>query len=316
MIKTAWIVLLLPSLLGCPGGRDASANGTATTDGVAESKAPPFSADTAFAYLKKQVAFGPRVPGTPGHRAQLEWMKQFLSERADTLILQNFTHTHTETRKTLAMTNLFARFNPSATTRVLLVAHWDTRPTADQDDDRNQPIPGANDGASGTAILLEIANVLKRNPPPIGVDLLFVDGEDYGPDSSDMYLGATHFAANLPRGYKPLYGILLDMVGDENPVYGPEGNSQSLAPEVVQRVWNLAEELGYSKHFPRSGGTTVTDDHIPLNKAGIRTIDIIDFDYGPGHSYWHSVEDNVEHTSPLGLGVLGRVMLELIWRGG
>lgn len=311
-----WMILLLAPLIGCPGSGQ-SANGSTAGNGT--STGPPFSADTAYAYLRKQVSFGPRVPGMPGHRAQLEWMLEFLRARADTVIRQNFTHTHTQSGMRLPMTNLFARFNPAAGSRVLLLAHWDTRPTADSEFDeekRKQPIPGANDGASGTAVLLELANVLNRHSPPIGVDILLVDGEDYGPESADMYVGATHFAANLPAGYKPLYGILLDMVGDHNPVFLMEGNSEQYAPEVVERVWRLAEQLGYSAAFPRRSMGPITDDHLPLNRAGIRTIDIIDFDYGPGHAYWHTLQDDVGNTSPRGLGIVGHVLTELIYRGG
>ena len=314
---TRQTLLALPlglALLGCPSNGQ---NAQTTSDGAAQGStvvAPPFSADSAFAYLKKQVAFGPRVPGTPGHAAQLAWMTEFLRARADTVIVQHFTHTHTKTGKKLALANVLARFNPAATQRILLLAHWDTRPTADMEDTeekRAQPIPGANDGASGVAVLLEIANVLKKQKPDAGVDLLFVDGEDVGPDSGDMYLGATHFAANMP-GYKPLYGILIDMIGDLHPVYPVEGNSQDAAPEVVDRIWRIAEELGYQNEFPRRQGGPITDDHVPLNAAGIRTIDIIDFDY----AHWHKLSDDVANVSPRGLGVVGKVLLTAVYRGG
>jgi glutaminyl-peptide cyclotransferase len=306
----AWVVLSA-LLIGCGGG---NANG-GTTNGGTASNAPPFNADSAHAYLRKQVSFGPRVSGMAGHAAQLAWMKEFLQARADTVIAQEFTHTHTGTRQPYRMTNLFARFNASSNTRVLLVAHWDTRPTADSDSDpekQKQPILGANDGGSGVAVLLEIANVLKKHSPPIGVDLLFVDGEDLGPDSADMYLGASHFAANLPPGYKPMYGIVIDMVGDQNPSYMVESNSKDMAPEVVDRVWRTAEQLGLGNIFKRTEQGAVTDDHLPLNRAGIRTIDIIDFDF----PQWHTSGDIVENTSPRGLEAVGRVLIELIYRGG
>jgi hypothetical protein len=307
------MMLLLVPLLGCPGGsNNASANGASSTR---SSTAPPFSGDAAYEHLKKQVSFGPRVSGMPGHKAQLDWMISYLRPLADTVILQEFTHEHSRDRKPLKLTNIFARFNKNAGTRILLLAHWDTRPTADNDSDdakRKLPIMGANDGASGTAVLLEIARLLKQNPAPIGVDLLFVDGEDYGPDSPNMYLGATHFAANLPPGYKPLYGILLDMIADQNPVYPVEGNSQDSAPEVVDRVYRTAEQIGLAAFFPRRDGGYISDDHLPLNRAGIRTIDIIDFDY----PHWHRSTDTLENTSPRGLDAVGKVLVELIFRGG
>ena len=307
-----FIALLVLPLLGCPSG-EQKAQTSSSTPAAPTVVAPPFNADTAFAYLRKQVEFGPRVAGTPGHRAQLDWMKSFLGQRADVVEVQDFQHQHTRSHKALAMTNLFARFNPDARDRILLIAHWDTRPTADQDSEENseRPIPGANDGASGVALLLEIANVLKRQKPGIGVDLLFVDGEDYGPDSDNMYLGATHFAAKYPN-YRPLYGILVDMIADQNPVFPIEGNSQDSAPEVIERVWKTAEQLGLSSAFPRRSGGYITDDHIPLNKAGIRTIDIIDFDY----PHWHKMSDDLSAVSPRGLELVGKVLLQLIYSGG
>jgi glutaminyl-peptide cyclotransferase len=262
------------------------------------------------------VEFGPRVPGMPGHAAQLEWMTRYLGERADSVEQQPFTHV-TVAGATLHMTNVFARFRPELPTRVLLLAHWDTRPGADQDDTRqDQPIPGANDGASGVAVLLELANTLSQHASPIGVDILLVDGEDYGPGEADMYLGAKHFAANLPEGYRPLYGILLDMVGDSDPLFPVEGNSMQFAPEVVDRVWYVAEQIGLGHLFPRRVGSYVMDDHIPLNRAGIRTINIIDFEYGPRNAYWHTHEDDVRNTSSVGLGAVGRVVATLIYSGG
>ncbi len=301
--------LLLPLVAACTG-QSAGTTGGGTPPG------PPFSADTAYAYVRQQVSYGPRVPGTEAHDKQLAWMLEFLQARADTVVQQHFTHQATN-GNTIQLTNVFARFRPDAKDRVLLLAHWDTRPNADQERDpakRTQPILGANDGASGTAVLLELANVLKSHSPPIGVDLLFVDGEDYS--AADLLVGSNFFAANLPAGYKPLYGILLDMIGDENPVYPIEGNSQDDAPEVIERVWRTAEDLGLGNIFVRRGGEYITDDHAPLNQAGIRTIDIIDFDFGPGNAYWHTLEDNLSHTSPRGLDACGRVLTALIFKGG
>lgn len=305
------ILPLLLVLTACHGKTQA-----ANQQDTIEHKAPAFSGDSAFVLLKTQVAFGPRVPGTEPHQKQLDWMLQYLHGRADTVSAQPFTYTTTDGKK-LQLANVFARFNPAAADRVLLLAHWDTRPTADMETDpakKNTPISGANDGASGVALLMAMADVMAKHKPPIGVDILLVDGEDYAPDN--MYLGAVHFAANLPPGYKPLYGILVDMIGDQTPSYPVEPNSKDFAPEVVDRVWRTAEELGYGNYFPNSPGGGVEDDHFALNHAGIRTIDIIDFDYGPNNAYWHTTQDTLEHTSPVGLGVVGSVLLELIYRGG
>ena len=279
---------------------------------------PPFPGDQAYALLLEQVAFGPRVPGQPGHERQLAWMKEWLEGRADTVIEQAFPQ-QTTRGETLQLTNLFARFQPESRDRVLLVAHWDTRPKANESPDpadREKPVPGANDGASGTAVLMHLAELFRRQPPPIGVDILLVDGEDYGPEGDDMYLGAKYFAANLPEQYRPLYGVLLDMVGDTEPRFPVEGYSQDAAPEVVQRVWGVARDLGYGEVFPTSAGGYIGDDHVPLNKAGIRTIDVIDFEYGAGNVHWHTPRDVPENTSARSLGIVGDVVAELVYRGG
>lgn len=278
--------------------------------------ASPFDGREAYALIERQVAFGPRVPGSPGHAAQLEWMQEYLRPRADSVEVQRFTH-RSGSGDTIAMYNVIARFRPDDPTRLLFVAHWDTRPTADEEADperRHQPISGANDGASGVAVLLQLADVLSRHSPPIGVDILLVDGEDYAP--GEMYLGSTHFADNLPPGYRPLYAVVVDMVADLDPVFLEEGYSRQYAPEVVDRVWRAAAEIGYGHRFRRSPGPYITDDHIPLNRAGIPTIDIIDFDYGPGNRYWHTLDDTLTHTGPEGPEAVGRVLLELIRRGG
>ncbi|MBI4410271.1 MAG: M28 family peptidase [Gemmatimonadetes bacterium] len=292
------------------------AEGDRAQPAAAAAVAPPFDAQRAYELLAQQVGFGPRAPGSPGHARQLEWMLQHLRARADTVEVQAFRHA-TSRGDTLRLSNVFARFRPEIADRILLVAHWDTRPTADQESDparQQQPILGANDGASGVAVLLELAHVLSDHSPPIGVDLLFADGEDYAP--GEMFLGSEYFAANLPAGYRPLYAIVVDMVADQDPRYPVEGYSQQYAPEVVERVWRLAQELGQGAYFPRAAGGAIDDDHMSLNRAGIHAIDIIDFEYGPAHRYWHTLDDNLTHTAPAGLGVVGTVLAELIYRGG
>lgn len=316
--RAAFVVLASLAAAACAeGGADDGRVGSGGHIPEAERVAPDFRADTAFGLLERQVAFGPRVPGTAGHAAQLEWMTAYLRARADTVVLQPFTHTGPSGER-LEMTNVFARFQPGLRERVLLLAHWDTRPTADSEptpERRAMPIPGANDGASGTAVLLELANVLSSHSPPIGVDLLFVDGEDYAPDH--MYLGATHFARTRPPDYEPFYGVLVDMVADRTPLFLQEGYSMRFAPEVVQRVWRMAERLGYGEIFPATSGMPITDDHVPLNEeGGIRTINIIDFDYGPGNAYWHTLDDNLDNVGPEGLEAVGTVLAELVFRGG
>ena len=280
-----------------------------------------FSGDAALGYVRAQLDLGPRVPGTPAHVAGGDWIVARMRERADTVIEQTWTH-RTRDGKSLALRNVLARFRPDATERVLYVTHWDTRPTADDDPvpaNRLTPIPGANDGASGVALLVALGDVLKATPPSVGVDLLFVDGEDWGAfpktggwDSlavADVLLGSKYFAEHLPSsGYAPLYGVLWDMIGDRDLQIFHEQNSLEQAPEVVARVWNTAHDLGYSRWFVPQARYSVTDDHIPLLRKGLRVIDVIDLDY-PDH---HRLSDTIDKVSARSLQVVGDVAYTLV----
>jgi len=176
------------------------------------------------------------------------------------------------------------------------------------------PVPGANDGASGVAILLGIADALRANPPTVGVDLLFVDGEDYGDFSegagagADVLIGSRHFAANLPPDYEPLFGVLFDLVGDSDLQIYQEGYSINGAPEVVARVWRVAADAGYRRIFVSSVRHTILDDHVPLLEAGLRVVNVIDFDY----PFWHTTEDTVDKVSWESLQIVGDVAMLLI----
>lgn len=269
----------------------------------------PFDGERALGYVREQLAFGPRVPGTDGHRAAGDWIERLARERADTVIVQQWTHTAAD-GTTLPMRNILARFRPQATDRVLYVAHWDTRPRSESAPDstrRSLPVPGANDGASGVAVLLELAALLKDAPPAVGVDLLFVDGEDYGtfgPPDVDVLIGARHFAEHLPDpGYRPLFGVLWDMVGDRDLRFEQEANSMQQAPEVVARVWEAARRLGYGSTFTEVPGLAITDDHLPLLEAGLRVIDVIDLEY-PWH---HTPDDTIDKVSAASLKIVGDV---------
>jgi glutaminyl-peptide cyclotransferase len=280
---------------------------------------PTFNADRAWAYLGDQVGFGPRYAGTRGHERQLAWMVDFFrSVRADTVVVQPFMHVAASGR-TLRMSNVFARFGVANQERILLVAHWDTRPHADQaaePEDRRLPVPGANDGASGVAVVMEIAQALAESPAPVGVDVLLTDGEDYGPGEEDMYLGAKWFAGHLPAGYRPRYALVLDMVADREPGFGVEERSRRAAPEVVERVWGLAREMGYGDVFTTASAGEINDDHVPLIGAGIKAVDVIDMDYGPDNAYWHSPLDLPRNASRETLRTVGNVVAELLYRGG
>ncbi|HYO46088.1 MAG TPA: M28 family peptidase, partial [Gemmatimonadota bacterium] len=255
------------------------------------------------------------------HAAALEWMTTYLRERADSVAQVPFNHV-TQHGDTLRLTNVWASFLPAASSRILLTAHWDSRPVAEKASDptaRARPTPGANDGASGVAVLLTLADELARTPPGIGVDILLTDGEDWGHDPAtyeteieDMLLGARNFAGASGGAYRPLFGILLDMVGERNARFRWEQNSLRLAPEVVQRVWDTAEDIGHEEFFEQEVGQAVTDDHVVLNEAGIRTIDIIDFDY----PHWHTPEDTPDKVAAITLGAVGDVLLAVIRRQG
>ena len=288
-----------------------------------------FDANAAMSYTKEQLAFGPRVPGTPAAARAGDWITSMMRQRADSVIEQRWTH-RTLDGKDLPLRNILARFNPKAQNRILYVTHWDTRPTADEDPvpgNRNTPIPGANDGAAGVGLFVALGDALKKAAPTVGVDLLFVDGEDYGksfdPPYADVLLGSQYFAAHLPAAdYQPIFGVLWDMIGDKDLNILQEVNSVQKAPEVVSRVWETAKELGYDKYFIPQVGQAIIDDHIPLLEKRLRVIDVIDIDYGPlnsmgvpSPSYHHTLQDTIDKISVHSLQVVGDVALKLIQQG-
>jgi glutaminyl-peptide cyclotransferase len=284
-----------------------------------------FDAAAAMGYTRTQLAFGPRVPGTPAAVRTGDWIVSMMKSRADTVIVQRWTH-RTLKGDSLPLRNILARFNPRATQRILYVTHWDTRPIADSDPvigNRTTPIPGANDGAAGVALLIAIGDALKKSPPTVGVDLLFVDGEDYGSfdgDPSDVLIGSRYFADHLPTpDYRPMFGILWDMIADADLNIMQEGKSMIAAPEVVSRVWQRAADFGYAGYFLPQAGYDVTDDHVPLIEKGLRVIDVIDLDYGPRGpsgattvSYHHTLQDTIDHISQQSLQIVGDVALSLV----
>lgn len=276
-----------------------------------------FNGETALGYVKAQLDFGPRIPGSPAHVKTGDWIVAQMKTRADEVTEQRFTHV-TTSGDTLPLRNILARFRPSASDRVLYITHWDTRPISDQAKDsaqRQLPVPGANDGASGVALFIALGDALKKTPPSVGVDLLFVDGEDYGDfntDTADVLIGSKYFAQHLPSAdYHPLYGVLWDMIGDRDLQIYQEGNSIRRAPEVVSLVWGKAGEMGYSHYFIPSPGQFVIDDHIPLLDAGIHVIDVIDIDY----PYHHTPEDTYDKVSAASLQVVGDVAAGLVTGG-
>lgn len=297
-------MFLLPLvLLAC--SRERGGGGGARTS---------FDGATALGYVKTQLDFGPRVPGTPAHVKTGDWIVAQMKTRADTVSEQRFTHV-TTSGDTLPLRNILARFRPSATDRVLFITHWDTRPISDEAKDpaqRQIPVPGANDGASGVALFIALGDALRKTPPTVGVDLLFVDGEDYGDfntDTADVLIGSKYFAKHLPSAdYHPLYGVLWDMIGDRDLQIYQEGISVQRAPEVVSLVWRKAAELGYSRYFIPAPGQAITDDHIPLLDAGLHVIDVIDIDY----PYHHTPQDTFDKVSSQSLQIVGDVATALL----
>lgn len=274
-----------------------------------------FDGAAGLRYIEQQMAFGPRIPGTAGHEQMADWLDSTLRARADTVLVQDWKHV-TLKGDTLRMRNFIARFNPAAPQRVLYLAHWDTRPASGPDSalDFSKPVPGANDGASGVAVLLGVADRLKAQPPGVGVDLLFVDGEDYGifKDSVDVLIGSTYYAKNQVPGPRPEFAVLFDMVADKDLKIFMESYSTIAAPQVVDRVWTVAEGLGYSAYFDRRARHSLMDDHVPLQRAGISAIDVVDFDYGEGNAYWHTPDDTIDKVSGESLKIVGDVAVAVI----
>lgn len=287
---------------------------------------PTFNADSAYAYVKAQVDFGPRVPMTKAHTNCAEYLTAQLKKYADSVIVQTGIVTTFDGKK-LDLKNIIAQFSPQQKRRVLLCAHWDTRPWADQDPVRKgEPNDGANDGASGVAVLLEIARQLKQSKPAIGIDIIMFDAEDYGqPDDSplprkqDTYgLGSQYWAKNPHvRNYYAEYGILLDMVGAKNASFSRERYSLQFASSVVTKVWNTANQIGYSDYFLFRDGGLVTDDHYYINTmTNIPCIDIIQYDSNTSTgfgSYWHTHQDNMSIIDANTLKAVGQTVLQVIY---
>ncbi len=272
--------------------------------------APPFDGERAYQELVRQVEFGPRVSGMSGHLACRDWLRAQLADPLGRARLQPFRLS--EGQLSLSMYNVLADHDPENERQVLLCAHWDTRPTADEEEDparRKLPIPGANDGASGVSVILEIARAVAAHPPGVGVRFVLFDGEDYGPGNDRMYLGAKHYAANPPALY-PEWGVLLDMVGDLNLDIWREKHSEAAAPQVNDRLWAAAGEAGHRGIFHDAEKWAITDDHLPLLEAGIPVVDLIDFDY----QWWHTLDDSPDKCSSASLGRVGEPLLHALYR--
>lgn len=318
------VVVIACSCISCKSSRKS-----ATEPDTVALVGPTFNADSAYAFCAKQCSFGPRLMNTEAHDKCGEWiMKQFagygMKVETQDAELKAWDGTMLRSR------NIWARFRPEQTTRVLLCAHWDCRPWADNDPDSTnwrKPVMGANDGASGVAVMLELARVISSDSTlNIGVDFVCFDAEDYGvpqwssaPDSQDSWaLGAQYWAEHQPQGYEARYGVLLDMVGGEGARFYQESVSKQYASEIVNKVWHTASQIGYGSYFPMQEGGMITDDHVPVNeKAGIACIDIIPFypdcqqsSFGPT---WHTINDTMEHIDRATLKAVGQTMVQILY---
>ena len=284
---------------------------------------PQCSGDSAMALVVKQCDMGPRVPGTEAHARCATWLKDRLASLADTVIEQQAPVTTFDGTR-LTARNIIAAFNPQAAQRILLLSHYDCRPWADHDPDaarRRDPVMGANDGASGTAVLLELARVMRDKKPSIGIDILLVDVEDWGDsdsDAPDSWALGTQYWAEHPHvaGYKPMMAILLDMVGAKGATFMREQFSDYYAGDIVNLVWRKAQAAGAGNLFVNSVGGAVNDDHVPLLQAGIPAIDIIDLRPGSDHGFfphWHTTADTPDKLDPATLQAVGNTLLAVIY---
>ena len=289
---------------------------------------PNFNADSAYIYLQEQCDFGPRTMNSTAHDKCEKWIIQKFEQYGCKVTTQKATLNGYDGTP-LRSTNIMASYNPKATTRIMFCAHWDCRPWADNDPDStnwHKPIVAANDAASGVGVMIELARILKGSGLELGVDFICFDAEDYGTpqwfegeDPGDTWaLGAQYFANNLPEGYAPRYGILLDMVGGVGAKFYREGMSMQYAPAIVKKVWNAARQVGYGSYFPKDDGGMITDDHIPVNQtANIPCIDVIPYypdcaqsSFGPT---WHTIADNMDNIDKNTLKAVGQTMVQVLF---
>ena len=316
------LLLLSVALLVACGGKKAPQAAQPQAPVVV----PTFDADSAYHYTAGQVAFGPRVPNTEAHRQCGDWLESQLRRFGAQVTAQHVT-LRAYDGTVLAARNIIGSYKPDTRKRVLLCAHWDSRPWADADPDpknHRTPILGANDGASGVGALLEVARQLQAQPTDIGIDIIFFDAEDYGehadydePTDGIAWCLGSQYWARVPHvdGYMARFGILLDMVGGRDARFHREGLSDYFARPIVDKVWAAAHASGHGQWFPYAEGGQITDDHLPINQlARIPCIDIIghypDTGFAPT---WHTMDDTMEHIDPAVLRAVGQTVLQVIY---
>ncbi len=311
---TAAILLVFAALLGCNSGDGANAQGSGNADQVDPAlylATRHFDERKAWKHLENQINMGFRVPGSSAHKACKEYIVADLEKYCDAVEVQEFSMQlgGSDTR----MWNIVGRFNVNAPRRVMLAAHWDTRPTADMNTKASKklPIQGANDGASGVAVLLELTRVFSEQEFETGLDLVFFDGEDYGPGLDMMLLGSKYYAASMPDSEVDSYnyGVLIDMVGDSDLVIRPENHS-SRSAEIFMAAKALNDAMGY-RVFREAGALTIYDDHLAFIDRGMHFYDFIDFEYGPDNRYWHTTDDTIDKCSKESLKAIGEILENL-----
>lgn len=329
--KPSLFVLFCFLLFSCDNGNSGDSTLTEGDKDIVKPKSTPikraaFNADSAYFFIEKQVGFGPRVPGTESHAQCADYLEKTLSTYGFNTTVQRGQVTTYDNQK-LNIKNIIGSFRPGLDKRILLFAHWDTRPFADRDTKRTgQPIDGANDGGSGVGVLLEIARQLNIQQPNLGVDIIFFDAEDYGQPENSMVkpkpdtwcLGSQYWSKNMHQpGYSAKYGILLDMVGAKDAIFPYEGTSMYYAPAIMKDIWHIANKLGYSNYFVTNTTNPTTDDHLYVNKeTGIPSVCIVHYnpstrDYG---SFHHKHSDNMDIISKKTLRAVGETVLTVLLR--
>lgn len=289
---------------------------------ILENDIPKFDSENTYKFIEEQIAFGPRNPNSIAHKKAKDYFKNYFLKYTDNVELQKFQYVGYD-KEVLDLTNIIVKFNPQSKKRIMFSAHWDSRPWADKEKEenkRNKPILGANDGASGVAVLMELAKILKEKPVDYGIDIILFDGEDYGKDDdlTNFCIGSKYFANTKESGYKPMFGILLDLVGDKKAQFAKEEISRQYAPEIVELVWSIAKSINADK-FSTSFSTSIYDDHLSLNQVGIKTINIIDAGLVGGNNkdesrnYWHTHNDDIRNISKETLQQVGDVLVKLIY---
>lgn len=319
MKKLFLIIISISLFLGCTSEESTPKVETTVKEQKEKIKIPSFNQDSAYLYVKNQVDFGPRVNNSEAHK------------KCETYLVNAFenyglkVHTQKGVAKAydgldLSFTNIIAQLNPEKANRIFISAHWDSRHIAENDkEDKSSPILGANDGASGVGIILEIARIVTKNHPNIGVDFILWDAEDHGnPGTQDSYcLGSQYWTKNIiPAGYSAKYGINLDMVGAEGATFPYEGYSYYYAPELCNKLWSIAHKLGYENYFHKQKTGPITDDHYYVStNTNIPCIDVIhkDLETEQFHSSWHTQQDDMSVISKATLKAVGQTLIALIY---